>query len=85
MHLRNFSPPTPFLKYLIKNHRLIQFSHIIAQNGQKSKGGGLLTKVSQASRFARGGWLMKIPWASRFVRGDRLTKTPLATRFARGG
>ena len=44
LHGRNFSdsyytyailvPPTPFLKYLIKNHRLIQSSQILAQNDQ---------------------------------------------------
>ena len=33
-HLRDFSPPTPFLKYLIKNHRLVKFSQFIAQNDQ---------------------------------------------------
>ena len=27
-------PPTPFLKYLIKNHTLVKVSQIIAQNDQ---------------------------------------------------
>ena len=36
-HLRDFSPAYAFLKYLIKNHRLVQCSQIIAQNDQWNK------------------------------------------------
>ena len=46
--------------------------------------GDRLTKITEASCFARDGWLTWIPYAPRFASGYRLTKIPKVSHFARG-